>query len=297
MKKIKLKKFSKKQKILLVLILLAIIAIVFAVVRSFMVTPQTEDYTEEQPVYEKAQRMDVENSISAKGEIVSGLEEDLTPHAGYKLKEVKVKENEEIKEGGVILTYTNGKTMTAPYKCVVKKWNLPKEKNEITNSHSVSISSTSVLNIKLSVSEEEILKIKKGYTATVKVKATGKSYKGYVCFVSDVGNYSDGSSEFDVNVSFDNDGKIKLGMNGKAKISLGKASNVIAVPVDAVYTDGDSSYVTKKLKGKDSDGNDKTEDVKVKTGLEGRNYIEIKSGLKEGDKVLVNSSDDEGSVY
>lgn len=68
---------------------------------------------------------------------------------------------------------------------------------------------------------------------------------------------------------------LRLGMNGDAKIILDERKNVIAVPVDAVV-DG---HVTKK--------NGEVKQVKVEVGLEGDIYTEIKSGLSEGDQIII----------
>ncbi len=175
--------------------------------------------------------------------------------------------------------------MTAPYDCVVKTWSLPDPKKTLTNDHYVELIGTKVLKIELSVNEDEVLLVQKGDPATVSVKATDTTYDGEVAFVSDIGEYSGGTSDFSVQVLFNNDGKLKLGMNGKAKIVLDEAKNVIGVPVDAVFDDGENSYVTVQ-------NGDKTKDVKVETGIKNKKYVEIKSGLKEGDEVVILTYDD-----
>ena len=175
--------------------------------------------------------------------------------------------------------------MTAPYDCVVKTWSLPDPKKTLTNDHYVELIGTKVLKIELSVNEDEVLLVQKGNPATVRVDATDTTYDGEVAFVSDIGEYSGGTSDFSVQVLFNNDGKLKLGMNGKAKIVLDEAKNVIGVPVDAVFDDGENSYVTVQ-------NGDKTKDVKVETGIKNKKYVEIKSGLKEGDEVVILTYDD-----
>lgn len=284
MKKIDFSKIkSNKKKLIIAAIILAVI--VFIIIRSCSAQPGIDDMEEPEDTA-TVKVMNIENAISSKGEVKSNLEENLVPHTGWKLQETKAIRGEAIKEGAAILTYTNGNVMKAPYDLVVKEWNLPNKKGTFKNENSVTVAGTHVLKMDLTVSEDKILDVRNGSPATVKINAIGKKYTGNVSFVSDVGEYSDGLSEFTVSVTFDNDGKAKLGMNGKAKISLAKANNVLAVPVDAVYKDGDASYVTVK-KGKD------TEEVKVETGISNDKFIEIKSGLKEGDTVMVSSSDED----
>lgn len=159
---------------------------------------------------------------------------------------LNVVEGEAVEEGEVILEYTNGHTMDAPYNCVVKKWSLPDPEKTWTNDYYVEISGTDVLKISLEVNEDEVRLSKKGNPAKIKVGATNSTYEGEVSFVSDVGNYSGGTSTFKVDVTFDNDGQVKLGMNGKAKIVLEKARDALCVPPSAITEDGRKSYVTVK---------------------------------------------------
>ena len=55
----------------------------------------------------------------------------------------------------------------------------------------------------------------------------------------------------------------------------------VLLPVSAVTEKGGKSYVTAKL----TDGN--TRQVEVKTGEDNGQFIELKSGLKEGDTYVV----------
>lgn len=236
----------------------------------------------------QAVRMTIENAIQSDGQIVSALEEDVLPHTSYYLDEIKVEQGDSVKEGDVILTYTNGYTMEAPYDCVVESWELPNAEEQLTSDHYVTIAGVDVMMMELSVSEDEVAELELGEAATVTVDATGKSYDSEVSYISQVGSYSNGSSTFTVRVSFDNDGKVKLGMSASADIPLDKAENVIAVPAGAVSTRGRSSYVTVK-------NGEEEEIVEVETGISNGSYVEIKRGLNEGDTVVVAVSDDSSS--
>jgi hypothetical protein len=101
-----------------------------------------------------------------------------------------------------------------------------------------------------------------------------------------VGNYTESGSTFTAEVTFANDGNVKVGMSGTASITLETAENVIAVPVNAVSGRRGQKVVTLlKESGK-------TEAVEVTTGVENDAFVEIKSGLSEGDTVVVPESED-----
>lgn len=236
----------------------------------------------------KVTTMTIENTIESDGEITSVLEEDVLPHTSYYLEEINVEEGEALPEGGTILTYTNGYTMTAPYDCVVVGWDLPDEEEQLTSDHYVSIAGTDVLQMEISISEDQIGNISTGDSAVVTVDATGARYDAEVSYISQMGSYSGGTSSFTARVAFDNDGSLKLGMSGTAMVSLERAENVLAVPADAVSTRGGTSYVTVPENGEQTQ-------KEVETGISNGSYTEIKSGLSEGDTVLVKSSDDSSS--
>ena len=126
------------------------------------------------------------------------------------------------------------------------------------------------------------------------------------------------------------------GMSATVDVQTKKAADVIAVPIQAVATRSDSTEYNKKVKKskgeengpdgivikddkdskvKDSDKelikidevvflfvDGKAKKVSVKTGIQDNNYIEIKSGVKEGDEVisgpygLVSKTLKEGSI-
>lgn len=71
------------------------------------------------------------------------------------------------------------------------------------------------------------------------------------------------------------DKALRLDMNGDARIVLAEAKQVLALPIDAV------------IDGKVYKKEDGSKLVPVETGLEGDVFTEIRSGLSEGDQVLI----------
>lgn len=275
MKNIQLTKFSKKKVIVICLILLILIAIVVVA----LIGKSTNRKSENTRTVE-AVRMSIENTLDSEGEIISSSEEEITPHTSYYLKKIKTEEGEGLEEGDVILTYTNGSKLTAPYNCVVESWNLPEEGEQLTDEHYVKIAGTDVMQMEVSVNEEDVSKISLGNEVTITVEAVDSQYDGEITYISEVGTYSNGNSTFTVKVTFDSDEKVKLGMNGAISIILEKAENVIAVPSEAVSKRGNESFVT-VMNG------DESETITVETGINNDSYIEITSGLDEGTKVVV----------
>lgn len=237
-------------------------------------------------------KMTIEKTLESDGEVKSALEENILPHTSYYLGKINVEEGDALKEGDTILTYTNGYTMTAPYNCVVTSWSLPELDEQLTSDHYVTVAGTDVLEMEMSLSDSEVLQLSVGDSATVTVDAVESTYDAEVTYISEVGEYSSGSSSFTAKVTFDNDGSLKLGMSGSAVVSLEKAEDVLAVPADAVSTKGGVSYVTVP-----GEGDNASSQVEVETGITNGTFTEIKSGLNEGDQVIVKTSDDSSSDW
>lgn len=140
----------------------------------------------------------------------------------------------------------------------------------------------------LEVDELDIKKIETGMEVTVTADAADKTYQGTVDKISLKGNTNDsGVTTYPVTIVVENDdGGLLPGMNIEAEIVTAEETDVLAIPVEALNR-GDIVYV----KGKPRIENDRSPEgygsVTVETGINDENYVEIKSGLSEGDEVYV----------
>jgi HlyD family secretion protein len=171
------------------------------------------------------------------------------------------------------------------------------------------------------VNENDVLKVKLGDTASVEVDAyLGKKFTGVVGEIA----YSSTTSTSTVSTSqaINFTVKIKLlkesyqmlvdaehgqafpfrpGMSSTVDIRTNAKNNILTVPIQAVTTREDKGQKDKtKDKPKDEENkekkqvnelvfvaeNGKAKSVSVKTGIQDANYIEILSGIKEGESVI-----------
>lgn len=130
------------------------------------------------------------------------------------------------------------------------------------------------------VDEQDVGRVMTDQSVKVKLDAfEGQVFEGKIADIGfEARTSSTGATVFPVKVKFGPEmlSKLRLGMNGDAEIVFEVKENVLKLPFDAVV-DGE---VTQK-----SDDGEKK--IKVEVGIEGENDVEIKSGLNEGDKVLI----------
>ncbi len=153
----------------------------------------------------------------------------------------------------------------------------------------------SALTFDISVNELDINKIEVGQKVEITADAVeGKTFTGVVDKVNINGTTTNGSTNYPVTVLVDGTPEeLKPGMNVSAKIVVEDAGRVLCVPVEAVSRGADGTSLV-KVAGDgalDDSGNlvdpSKLEDREVTLGRRDDSYIEILSGLEEGETVYV----------
>lgn len=153
------------------------------------------------------------------------------------------------------------------------------------------------LSATIQVDELDVLKIHEGLKATLQLDALpGKTYTGKVSMIANEGSIKNGVSTFAVTIHLDQPGEIKAGMSAQATILVEQKKNILVVPIESVIQQGDQ-YVVQKARvsaGTQNAQPDATTEQKVTIGIHDDSQIEIKSGLKEGDLIVIPSSDMSG---
>lgn len=188
-------------------------------------------------------------------------------------------------------------TITAPIKGTIidKNYNA----GEITESNQVlcTIYDLSYLTMTLSVDELDISNIQVGQTVAITADAVeNKTYEGVVTKVSVAGTYTSGVTTYPVTIRIDETDGLLPGMNVDATIVLESASDVLAIPSGALQR-GNTVLVT--ADSPSAAGGETNENgyvsVQVTTGVGDDSYLEVTSGLEEGDTVAYIQTGSSGS--
>jgi len=226
-------------------------------------------------------------------------------------------------------------TITAPMDGVISSLKVKKGESVAGNSFNVgtemmTVADMSVLEVRVEVGENDIVKVSIGDSAEVEVDAyNNRKFKGAVTKIasSTIGSSSLTSAtnevtNYEVRIRLDKESYRDLadktfpfrpGMNASADIKTKRVDNVLAVPIMAVNArviGSDKSLADKKKEETESGKkeeeelsgvsyDDELEEVVfvlqpdgtvkkrvVTTGIQDINYIEVLSGLKEGEEVI-----------
>jgi HlyD family secretion protein len=136
------------------------------------------------------------------------------------------------------------------------------------------------------VDEADIGKVFLGQPARIKVESfKDKTFLGKVTRIAPLGVEKDNVTTFEVRVSIDNPGgELKANMTANAEILLDEHKGVLTVPEQAVKYDKDRNATIEVPDPSQPNGR---RSVPVKTGLSDGTKIELLSGLKENDPVIL----------
>ena len=153
----------------------------------------------------------------------------------------------------------------------------------------------SYLEMKLNVDELKIRSLEVGQEVDITADAVpGETYKGVISSILVAGTTANGSTSYPVTVRIDEMGELLPGMNATAKITTASVKNVLALP-NAALVRGSYVLVTKDSPSAANAETSMTAPdgyvyVKVTTGISDDDYIEVKSGLQEGDTIAYDNS-------
>ena len=139
------------------------------------------------------------------------------------------------------------------------------------------------MSITIGIDETDILALAEGQEAEVEVSSVSEAlYRGSVTEISKVADTSTGVTQYSAEVTLDKAEGMLPGMTASVDIKIEGVENALIIPVDALHQTSAISYVytsydeeTKQYGGM----------VEVTTGMQNDKYVEILSGLREGDRV------------
>ncbi len=140
--------------------------------------------------------------------------------------------------------------------------------------------------VKGKVDESDIAKVYLGQAARIKVQSfPGRTFAGRVTKIAPLGVEKDNVTTFEVQISIDNPGgELKANMTANAEIVLEEHKNTLTIPEQAVLYDKDRNA---SVWVPDTHGKDGHRVLAIKTGISNGSRIEVLSGLKAGDKVVL----------
>jgi RND family efflux transporter MFP subunit len=154
------------------------------------------------------------------------------------------------------------------------------------------IADLSTLLVKIDLNQIDVARVRLGQKADITVDALpGKKYTAHVTKVAPAAvapAHGQGADVFPVEAQLDPSpdlAEIKPGMTADVRIVVGTEKAVLLLPIEAVVTSKDKSKVTVIEEG---ERGPRTVPRDVTVGARNDREVQVKTGLRQGDKVLIN---------
>ena len=163
---------------------------------------------------------------------------------------------------------------------------------QMTGTEILRLANLEDMEVVVEVNENDIARVNINDTVQIEIDAfLGKSFQGTVSEIANSANISgvtaDQVTNFQVKIRVLNQENLRPGMTATVDIETKKANNIIAVPIQAVTIRADTENLSNQIECVFLYREGEAVLSKVETGIQDVNNIEIISGIKEGDEVIL----------
>jgi len=144
----------------------------------------------------------------------------------------------------------------------------------------VRLSQSTLLRLRIPVPEDDVKFVHEGDVLQVRVDAINRSFDGKIVRFTRNVNFETRTMETEVDVE-NKDLSIAPGMYANTALQLGRAHDVVTIPVEALVLKGQQRAVYALSAG------NRVRIRNVQVGIEGSKLAEITSGISPGDRVII----------
>ena len=229
-------------------------------------------------------RGSISNSLSFSGSMQVIDSKTYSNSAQATVRNVYVATGDEVKKGDKLIRLSTGDTLTADFDGKVNQLYVEKDDELSAGTQLLQLVDFVHMKVSVRVDEYDIADVHVGDQCTITATATEKKFSSTIDNINYVSS-SGGSVAYytaTIYVDVDSDSGVYPGMQVTVTVPQEQAENVIILKEDALsFGFTNEAYVYMQ-----NESGEMTE-VSVELGVSNGNYVEIKSGLNEGDEVFV----------
>ncbi|WP_296971050.1 efflux RND transporter periplasmic adaptor subunit [Tepidanaerobacter sp. EBM-38] len=144
------------------------------------------------------------------------------------------------------------------------------------------------MQVVLPVDELDINNVEIGMPVKITAEAVpDQVFEGRVEKIAEQGQSQNNVSTFDVTITTDKVDELKAGMTVDVEMVVASKQDVLMLPITAIQYRNNKSYVMLASNNGETSSSNM---VEVETGISNDEYVEIVSGVKQGDRVLLSNS-------
>lgn len=229
-----------------------------------------------------ATRGSISNAMSFSGSISVVNNETLTSEAAATVRRIYVSEGESVTFGQKLMRLSDGELIKAGFDGEVNEISVAEGDEVAQSADLIQIVDFSNLKVSMRVDEYSVSKVSVGQACEVTVTALGTTLESTITHINRIASGGNATAYYTVTAEFASTENVLPGMAVTVTIPEEEADNVVILNRDALsFGRGNSAYVLMK------DESGAMQQVDVTLGVDNDNFVEIKSGLAEGDTVYV----------
>lgn len=277
------KKPKRKRHILRKIILILLLLLILAGGGYYAYSSLKQEYTVSYTGYTAAIGS-ISNAISFSGSMAVIDSKTYTASKAGTVRAVYVSVGDNVKKGDKLLRMSTGETYTADFAGRVNSVSVAADDELSAGAELMQLADFSHLKISFRVDEYDISSVTVGQSCSVTATATEKKYTSSIATINYISS-STGSVAYYAATALvdvaDGDG-VYPGMQVTVTVPQEEAENVVILKMDALSFDAENSAYVYMYNDAGA-----LEQKSVEVGVSNGNYVEIKSGLKDGDEVYV----------
>lgn len=278
---------TRKRRIARKLIIWLIVLLLLAALALYGYTALKREYTVTYDSY-TASIGSISNSLSFSGNL--SLIDNATYTAGTstQVRKVYVSAGDDVMEGDKLLRLQSGETIEAEFDGRVNMLNVEEGDDVQAGDALVQVADFTHMRVTLRVDEYDIADIAVGQRCTVTATATEKTFESEISTIDYVSASGGNVAYYSAVCYVDVDEGVYPGMQVTVTIPQEEAENVVVLKMDALSFDFNNNAFVYRYNEEGV-----LEEVPVEVGVSNGNYVEIKSGVSDGDTVYVESTQSE----
>ena len=224
----------------------------------------------------------ISNALSFSGSLNLIDSQTFTAQKSATVRTVYVSAGDLVKEGDKLLRLSNGETIAAEFDGRVNTVSVEAGDEVVSGTSLVQVADFSHMKVNIRVDEYDISSVSVGQSCTVTATATEQEFSSAIAAIDYISASAGSVAYYTATAYVDVGEGIYPGMQATVTIPQEEAENVVILKMDALsFDEANSAYVYMY----NAEG--VLEKVPVEVGVSNGNYVEIKSGLKDGDEVYV----------
>lgn len=233
----------------------------------------------------------ISNALNFSGSVQVQNNEAITSSGAATVRQIYVSEGDRVTRDQRLMRLSDGTTVKASFDGEVNQLNVAEGDEVTANASLIQIVDFENMQVSMRVDEYTISDLSVGQTCQISITALGKTFESEIASINRISSGGGSTAYYTVTAELTASGGVLPGMAATVTIPQEEAVDSVILNRDALsFAQDNSAYVLMQ------DANQTMQQVPVTLGVDNDNYVEITSGLSDGDVVYaVATTQDTGS--